>query len=106
MSRRVGGEGTITRRKDGRWEGKLRGRGFNDEPLRKSFYGKTRQEVAEQIRAYRARHLSGATIDLTTAEYLTQWLADGKGEWRPNACRLRSGTASRHIVPYIGSRLV
>ena len=106
MSRRVGGEGTITRRKDGRWEGKIRGRGFNDEALRKSFYGKTRQEVAEQIRAYRVRHSSGATIDLTTAEYLTQWIADGKGEWRPNTYRLRSGTTIRHIVPYIGSRLV
>jgi len=62
--------------------------------------------VAEQIRAVRVRHSSGATIDLTTAEYLTQWLADGKGEWRANTYRLRSGTTSRHIVPYIGSRLV
>jgi len=61
---------------------------------------------AEQIRAYRVRHSSGATIDLTTAEYLTQWIADGKGEWRPNTYRLRSGTTIRHIVPYIGSRLV
>jgi len=106
MARRVSGEGSISRRRDGRWEGKVRGRGFNDEPLRKSFYGNTRQEVAEQIRAYRTRHLGGAVVDLTTLEYLSQWLADGKGEWRPNTYRLRSGTARRHIIPHIGSRLV
>jgi integrase len=43
-------EGTITRRKDGRWEARISlGRGVTGKVKRMSLYGKTRQEVADKL---------------------------------------------------------
>jgi len=46
MGRRGNGEGTITRRKDGRWEARYTVHSA-DGPKRKVLYGKTRVAVAE-----------------------------------------------------------
>jgi integrase len=46
MGRRGNGEGTITRRKDGRWEARYTVHSAEG-PKRKVLYGKTRGEVAE-----------------------------------------------------------
>ena len=71
---------------------------------RKSFYGETRQDVAEQMRAYAARHVVEVGLHLTLAEYLGQWLGDA--EWRPNTHRLRRHAIEKHIIAHIGSRPV
>ena len=92
------------RRRDGRWEGKLRIGMRGGNPERKSFYGETRQDVAEQMRAYATRHVLDADLDLTLAEYLAQWLADA--DWRPNTYRLRRHAIEKHIVAHIGARPV
>ena len=72
--RRGNGEGTITRRTDGRWEARitlLDGR-------RKCFYGRTRQEVATRLN--QAQHDQGMGLPIVTNErltvgaYLEQWL--------------------------------
>ena len=73
-------------------------------PERKSFYGETRQDVAQQMRAYAARDVLDADLDLTLAEYLAQWLADA--DWRPNTYRLRRHAIEKHIVAHIGARRV
>ena len=104
MARRARGEGTLHRRKDGRWEGKLRTGARAGKLARKSFYGETRQDVTEQMRRYAARHALPMDLDLTLKEYLEQWLADG--DWRANTYRLRRHAVDRHIVPYIGARRV
>lgn len=49
--RRGDGEGSITRRKDGRWQGSAL-IGYDREtgkPIRKYFYGKTRKEVQRKL---------------------------------------------------------
>ena len=104
MARRTRGEGTIVRRRDGRWEGKLRVGMRGGNPVRKSFYGETRQDVAEQMRAHSARHVLDVDLDLTLAEYLAQWLGDA--DWRPNTYRLRRHAIEKHIAPHIGARPV
>ena len=104
MARRARGEGTLHRRKDGRWEGKLRTGARAGKLARKSFYGETRQDVTEQMRRYAARHALPMDLDLTLKEYLEQWLADG--DWRANTYRLRRHAVDRHIVPHIGARRV
>jgi len=104
MARRVRGEGTIFRRQDGRWEGRLRVGALGAKQRRKSFYGARRQEVVEQIRRYALHHVVDADLDLTLAEYLEQWLADS--EWRPNTYRLRRHAIEKHIVGHIGARAV
>ena len=72
--KRANGEGTISKRKNGTWEGKYTvGRDANGKPIRKTIYGKTQKEVAQKITAL--------TNDLNTGFYIApdkitfgQWL--------------------------------
>jgi len=73
-SRRGNGEGTITRRKDGRWEAR-----YTSGAKRKTIYGKTRSEVAEKLAKAVVDRTGGLTYDagsMTLAEYLQGWLTD------------------------------
>jgi integrase len=78
MGRRGNGEGTITRRKDRRWEGKYTV--YTAEgPKRRALYGKTRKEVADKLAKALADRASGYTFDaekMTVGEYLDRWLND------------------------------
>ena len=47
MGRRGNGEGTITRRKDGRWEARYYAPTLNNGTKRKTIYGKTQAEVRD-----------------------------------------------------------
>lgn len=78
MGKRGNSEGTIRRRKDGRWEGRYtvhteRG------PRQKSIYGKTRKEVSEKLTEVMAGRDKGLTFDakgLELGEFLERWLED------------------------------
>ncbi len=71
-SRRGNGEGTIYRRKDGRWEAGY-WREVDGVKKRKSIYGKTRQEVATKLRAAQQQVAAGIVPPAertTVANYL------------------------------------
>ena len=76
MARRRGnGEGTITRRKDGRWEARYTEHTAG--PKRKVLYGKTRQEVAKKLTKAMADRDRGVTFDAenqTLGEFLARWI--------------------------------
>ncbi len=75
MVRRGRNEGSISKRSDGRWEARL----TLADGKRKSFYGKTRKEVAAKLRDALADQAKGLTIapeKMTVTRYLEQWLAD------------------------------
>jgi len=102
MAIRAHGEGTIYRRKDGLFEGKLPLKSAEGRPVRKSFYGRTRTEVAARMREYRARN--GNRVEpprQTVASLLEQYLA--ASEVRPNTFRQRAHLIRKHIIPYIGA---
>jgi hypothetical protein len=70
--RRGRGEGSIYRRKDGRWVGQYEVGG-----KRRYVYGKTRKEVASTLTKAVADRNEGLTFDsdhLTVAQYLDRWL--------------------------------
>lgn len=106
MARRRGnGEGTITKRKDGRWEGRYTvdtGKGVK----RRVVYGKTRKEVADKLARAVADRADGLVFDdenMTVGEYLDKWL---KGSVRGS---VRESTFDRyeiavrvHIEPALG----
>ena len=103
--KRVSGEGTYKKRKDGRWEAQYTVYTPSG-TKRKSVYARTQQEVAEKLRKILAERAGGVAFDaerLTVAEYLKQWLADsvrgsvarGTFERYEQICRI-------HIVPAIG----
>ncbi|AWN24261.1 hypothetical protein DKM44_14345 [Deinococcus irradiatisoli] len=112
MAKKKGnGEGTITKRKDGRWEARLtHGRRADGRPRRITVYGKTRKEVADRLNALLAAQNKGSLVapdQLTFAVYLPQWL-----ERKAAAGRKESTIAGytniiyRHLLPIIGERRV
>jgi len=75
--RRANGEGTIGRRKDGRYEAKVFVRRSDGTYARRSVYGRTRKECRDAMLKLQARAESGlpvSTTKLTVGEYLTYWL--------------------------------
>lgn len=75
--RRANGEGTIGRRKDGRYEAKVFVRRPDGTYTRRSVYGKTRAECHAEMLKLQARAESGlpvSTTTLTVGDYLTYWL--------------------------------
>ena len=77
MSRRGNNEGTIYRRKDGRWVSTIHIGYIDGKRQRKSIYGETRDEVQKELtRALRAQQLGmpAESNSLTVGEWLKQWL--------------------------------
>lgn len=63
MAKRSNGEGTLRKRKDGRWEARLMV-GYRDDgkPDIKAFYGKTQKEVKEKVKAFQDVKSSGLAM--------------------------------------------
>lgn len=105
MKKRGNGEGTIYKRKDGRWEASY----FLDTPegpKKRCIYGKTRKAVAEKLAAAIADRDRGLVFDskgATVEEFLRRWLKDAV---KPGSAH-RTHAAHRqqvetHIIPGIG----
>ena len=78
MARRGKGEGSIRRRKDGRWEGSVTvGTTKNGNPKRRFVYGKTKREVAQKQAELRVQLGKGTLVEpdrVTVAEWLERCL--------------------------------
>lgn len=101
MAKRGNGEGTIYKRKDGRWETAVTLEGGK----RKRIYGKTRGEVsqklAEALRARKEGRLC-AEPSQTMGKYLNQWLEDQvRLKVRPKTFESYSLNV-RRLTPHIG----
>jgi integrase len=76
--RRGNGEGSIRKRKDGRWEARY-SVPTPDGPEQKTVYGKTRKVVSEKLTEAMAGRDKGLVYDagkLTVGEFLERWLED------------------------------
>ena len=101
--RRANGEGTIYKRADGRWEGRI----TLDHGGRKALYGKTHTEVARKLAvAIRARQdgLPPVPERQTVQQYLGSWL-DGVARLRvrPTTFDGYERLVRLHVNPEIGS---
>ena len=107
MPKRGNGEGTIYKRKDGRWCTQVTtGKRPDGRLIRPVIYGRTRKEVAEKMAAILHEQQQGLYIapdNETTADYMWRWLEHAKQH------RIREYTASTyegvlrlHIVPALG----
>ncbi len=104
MSRRGNNEGSIYKRNDGRWVGQIQ-TGFKIDGTRKftTYYGKTRQEVADKI----ANSISDITKNLfvepskmTVEDWFWNWIKCYKKDTlRPNSYARYLYTMNSHIVP-------
>ena len=106
MGRRGNGEGTISRRKDGRWEGRYYVP-TEDGPKRKVIYGKTRAEVSEKLTKALSDRANGIVYDnenITIGEYLDVWLKRSVyGSVRQSTYDRDTNLVNNHIKPVLGS---
>jgi integrase len=103
--RRGNGEGSITRRKDGRWEARYTAHTASG-PKRKVIYGKTRSEVAEMLAKAISDRSSGLTFDagsLTVGDFLDRWLKDSvRDTVRQRTYERHEELVRLHIRPALG----
>lgn len=106
--RRGNGEGSITKRKDGRWQGYVTV-GYDPEkqqPKKQYFYGKARKEVQERVNAALGKVQAGTYREpskLTLAEWLTTWLNDYmKPSLRTTTWESYKVQVDKHILPALG----
>ena len=110
MKRRENGEGTIYRRKDKLVEIKITVPDRQpDEPIRKSFYGRTKEEAKKnrdaflQERTERARQAALPYQIKTVAELLDQWYpVMKKANMQPSYRDLAESLIEKHIKPRLG----
>ena len=98
--RRGRGEGSIYRRKDGRWVGQYEVNG-----KRRYVYGKTRKDVAGNLTKAIAERDAGLVFDaqnFSLADYLDLWLDSVSGTLAPNTVRRHEELARLHIGPVLG----
>lgn len=101
--KRANGEGTITRRKDGRWQAAL----YRTDGSRKFYYGATRDDVNDKlVRAQNARKDGLPLPDerVTLGEYLDYWLDSAKrlGAIRRGTWENYESYVRLHLKPGIG----
>ena len=99
MSKRIRGEGSVSHRPDGRWQGQLCRDG-----TRETVYGRTQQEAADKLMALRARKGAGLPrIDqrTTVRSFLLGWL-DRKPRLRPTTARRYRQIIEQQLVPGLG----
>jgi integrase len=102
MARRGHGEGSITRRKDGRYQAAI----TLENHERKYFYGKTRREVQEKLKIVLYEQKQGMLAtgpQQTLKAYLERWLEHVcKLTMRPNSYRQYYSTVHHHFIPALG----
>ncbi len=105
MGRRGNGEGSIRKRKDGRWEGRYTVQ-TADGAKQKTVYGKTRKEVSEKLVAAMASRNRGIVVDdknLKVGEYLDNWLKDAvRGTVKESTFSRDEYLVNNHIKPALG----
>ena len=103
--RRGNGEGSIRKRKDGRWEGRYTAH-TPEGRRQKTVYGVTRKEVAEKLTEAMADRNKGLVFDagkFTVGDHLERWLEDVV---KPSASHRTYSTNAQqvrtHIAPTLG----
>ena len=105
MAKRADGEGTISKRKDGRWEGRI-SLGYDGEGnrIRKTVYGRTQSEVREKLERVKNRVATGMHTDtgLTVKAFLERWLEEREGQLKARTIKDYRYTVEKYILPRIG----
>jgi integrase len=105
VRKRGNGEGSVYRRKDGRWVGQYLAYAAGGLKYR-YIYGKTRQAVAEKLTKAMADRDGGLVFDsgtVTLSEYLDRWLNDSvKDTVRPRTWERYEQNSRIHIVAVLG----
>lgn len=106
MVQRANGDGSIYKRKDGRWTGAAYVFAADGSERRRQVYGRTRDEVAKKLNELKSatdRGIPAAATTWTVRTYSEQWLAQaGRGDLRPSTLAGYRWMLQKHILPVIG----
>jgi len=107
MGKRGNKEGSIYKRKDGRWTATI-DLGWQDgKRKRKSFYGQTREEVARRLTEALGARKDGlplASDRLTVAGFAREWLESVSPSIRPSTYQSYEAGLRVHILPELGNK--
>jgi len=99
------GEGSIVRRRDGRWTA-IVSLGWRDgKRRRKSIYGRTRQDVALELTSLLGKRDAGIELPSRGASvehFLARWLDNVRNALRPRTFEKFESVVRLHIVPDLG----
>ncbi|MEV6541243.1 tyrosine-type recombinase/integrase [Streptomyces sp. NPDC051665] len=106
--RRANGEGTITKRKDGRYQAAAYVYRPDGTRTRKFVYGQTREEVADKLTELQEKTRQGipaASSTMAFGDYLTHWLAAIAPErLKPSTLNSYEGLTRLYIRPALGKK--
>lgn len=109
MSKKRGhNEGSITKRKDGRWQGAVTtGRNEDGSQRRRYVYGKTRSEVSEKINELLHSINTGSYLDKRDNPTVKEWLYIWLHTYKKNNIKAKTfdqyeGIIRVHLAPTIG----
>ena len=106
MSKKRGnGEGSITKRTDGRWMARYTVHTVNG-PKRRTVFGKTRKEAADKLAKVLSDRTEGIDYDdqnMTVGEYLEVWLKSSvRGSVRQSTYDRDTSLVNNHLRPALG----
>ena len=107
-NKRSNGDGSIRQRKDGTWEGRYTAgiNPGNGKPIRKSIYGKERDEVAAKLRQITSAVDNGSYFDatnITVKQWFDEWFENYMADKKPLTVKQYKSMAETHIFPEIGA---
>ena len=108
--RRANGDGTLRKRDDGRWEGRIViGTKKNGQTLYKGFTNKSQKEVLSQMNLFKEK-LKGATLcedyRMTLGEWLDKWLNEHKAFSIRESTKQGYSRYIEYIKPHLGHKQV
>lgn len=103
--RRSPGEGSITRRKDGAWQGSITiGYDRDGKQRRRYVSGRTQGVVRTKLHALQTQRVAGQLThdDIQVAAFLEMWLKEKARQVKPNTIQSYRYTIERYVTPRIG----
>lgn len=94
----------IYKRKDGRWEGRIKGMDFSVNGGKyKSIYGKTYKEVRKKMNEFRKELPRGKNPCILMMKEASEiWLQEKKTEWKATTYRIYRQIVDKYIIPFLG----
>lgn len=95
----------IYKRKDGRWEGRVKKTGFYCNGSKyKYIYGKTYKEVKGKMDDYKKAPSDTMEFHMWDMKEASEiWLRDGRAGWKPTTYGVYRQTIDKYVIPILGS---
>ena len=104
--RKSKGDGSVYKRKDGRWVGKYSATMPTGETKTRYVYARTRKDAAARLRAALGERGNGLVYDdgtLTVGEFLNKWLSSVRDTIKDRTYERNEEIVRLHLAPHIGS---